>query len=118
MRMRQMAEELNLICLTPDLPGDPEIMTGYVSDVLSDIVVHARDGGVLVTFQVHMYAVAVAVQAAFSAVVFSLGRRPEPAVITRAIQHGIHLFCAEDLSFDIVGHLYAVGIRGRRVSRK
>jgi hypothetical protein len=55
----------------------------------------------------------VAVHADLAAVIFAGGRRPEPAVIGRAAQEGIVLLASGQPSFDLVGGLYAMGLRGR-----
>lgn len=114
MKLLDIAERLELKNLTPALSLARDIRNGYVSDILSDVIVHAREGGLLVTYQVHMYAVAVAVQSGFDGMIFSLGRVPEPEVIERAVSENICLFMSQQPSFDIVGGLYALGLRAGR----
>ena len=114
MRIREMAERLNLDCLTPDvdLDGLPEPAGGHVSDLLSDVLANAPPGGVLVTIQVHMNVVAVASHCGLAAVVFAAGRQPDESLRGKAVEEGIALFASSRPTFDVVGDLYALGLRG------
>jgi len=114
MRLDQLAERLGLENLTPELPlGDaPEVLHGYVSDLLSDVLANAPSRGALVTVQVHGTVVAVAVQADLTAIIFASGRRPEESIIQKAAEEGVWLFSSPQSAFEIVGRLYTEGIRG------
>lgn len=116
MNLKEIAETTGLTNLTPEAPfGTDDIDGGYASDLLSDVLANAPGGGVLVTIQVHMNVIAVAVHAGLAAVVFSSGRKPEEDVRLKAIEEGVALFTSPDSTFDIVGKLYALGIRGPQV---
>ena len=114
MTIGEMSRILGLEDLTPELAsGDEAALTGgYVSDLLSDVLAHAPRGGLLVTVQVHMNVVAVAVHAGLTAVVFVSGRRPQGAVIERARMERVRLFASHETGFDLVGRLYERGVRG------
>jgi hypothetical protein len=113
MKLNELAAQLGLECLasTP-LADQAEITAGYVSDLLSDVLAHAPRGGVLVTVQVHLNVVAVAVHAGLAAIVFALGRRPDDVVCARAREEGIALYASTLPAFELVGRLYAAGVRG------
>lgn len=113
MRLKELAEALKLECLTPEIDaGGREISSGYVSDLLSDVLAHGPSGGALVTVQVHLNVVAVALHADMSAVVFAHDRRPDEPVRARAIEEGVPLFVSRESAFDLVGRLYGLGVRG------
>lgn len=114
MRLHDIAESLRLECLTPEIEsGTPTDLTrGYASDLLSDVLAYAPEGSLLVTVQVHMNVVAVCVHAGVAAVVFASGRTPEELVHQKAAREGIQLFVSTESVFDVVGQLYALGIRG------
>jgi hypothetical protein len=116
MRLDRIVEELGLARLTPDVVDeqDVDIGRGYASDLLSDVLAHAPEGGLLVTLQVHLNVVAVATHAGLAAVVFAAGRRPEGEVVSRAVREGLALYSSPDDTFEIVGRLYALGVKGRR----
>ena len=111
MRLVEIAKKL---VLTPRSDGaDVEVTGGYASDLLSDVLANAPRNGVLVTIQVHMNVLAVAAHAGLAAVVFAAGRAPEPPVRAKAVEEGIPLLRSTASAFDIVGELFALGIRGR-----
>lgn len=114
MKLHKIAEQCELTCLTPDLDLDAagDIVSGHVSDLLSDVIANAPGNGVLVTIQVHMNVIAVALHADVAAVIFAGGMRPAEDVIQRAAQENIPLFTTPKSSFDLVGQLYAGGLRG------
>jgi hypothetical protein len=114
MRLLEMVQALNLKELTaPHAEGaDGEITRGYASDLLSDVLAHAPAGGVLVTLQVHLNVIAVAGHAGLSAVIFSCGRVPDGDVIERASEEGLRLYGSPDDTFEIVGRLHGLGLRG------
>jgi hypothetical protein len=116
MKLEEIARELGLAELTPASAADreAEITRGYASDLLSDVLAHAPEGGVLVTLQVHLNVVAVASHAELAAVVFAGGRRPDDDVLAKAAEEGIALFGAPADTFDVVGRLYALGVQGHR----
>jgi anti-sigma regulatory factor (Ser/Thr protein kinase) len=113
MKLGQVVEKLGLECLTPELGTDSvEVTAGYASDLLSDVLANAPRGGVLITVQVHLNVVAVAVHAELAAVVFAMDRRPDEAVRKKAVDEGIHLFVCKAPTFEVVGRLYELGLRG------
>lgn len=113
MTIKELAESLALECVTPEIEASTaEVTGGYVSDLLSDVLAHAPNGGVLVTIQVHLNVVAVAVHAELTGVILASGRRPDDAVRERAIEEGVALYCTNESAFEIVGRLYALGLRG------
>ncbi len=113
MTLNEIAGKLRLTSFTPEQEGEAEVAGGYVSDLLSDVLANAPSNGILVTIQVHMNVVAVAVHAGLVGVVFAAGRTPEQAVRDKALEEGICLYGSEETAFDIAGQLYALGLRGR-----
>ncbi len=114
MKLRDIAQRLELQNLTPTLtaPLEVEITGGHCTDLMSDVLAHAPRGGVLVTIQSHLNAVAVAAHAELAAVIIAGGRRPEDAIIEKALEEGIALFVARQSAFDVVGRLFEFGVRG------
>ena len=115
-KLSEIAERLKLENLTPGL-GSVEavdVTRGHASDLLSDVLANAPRGGVLVTIQVHMNVLAVAVQATLSGVIFASGRKPDAALRAKAIEEQMPLYVAQDSTFEVAGQLYALGLRGRR----
>lgn len=114
MKLDDIARKLDLTLLTPETPatGGAEITRGYASDLLSDVLAHAPGGGLLVTLQVHLNVIAVASHAELAAVVFAGGRHPEADAIAKAAAEDIALYVSGDDTFDVVGRLYEMGVKG------
>jgi hypothetical protein len=112
-KWQEIVHRLGLIDLTPELGAATalDVTAGYASDLLSDVLANAPEGGVLVTMQVHLNVIAVCVHAGVAAVVFTAGRKPEEAVRTKAVEEGVRLYGAKESTFDIVGRLYELGLR-------
>lgn len=113
MRLTELADDLKLQELTPQVPCDGDLTGGFASDLLSDVLAHAPAGGVLITVQVHLNVIAVASHSGLQAVIFASGRMPEQEVIDRAVGEGVALFVSPADTFEIAGRLYQAGIRGR-----
>ncbi len=115
MTLREIAAQLHWKELTPELttPKEAQIRSGHVSDLLSDVLAHAPAGGVLVTIQLHMNVIAVAVHAEQAAVLFASGLAPEEPVRQRALREKLPLYSCGETAFDAAGKLYALGVRGR-----
>ncbi len=115
MKLDEIGRELELECLTPDLVEEcrAEVERGHVSDLLSDVLGRAPAGSVLATIQVHLNVVAVAVNARLAGVIFTSGRVPDEEVRQAALREGVPLFATGQSSFDLVGRLYQLGLRGR-----
>jgi predicted transcriptional regulator len=115
MTLADIATRLDLEILTPELPleGSADISRGHASDLLSEVLANAPLGGLLLTIQVHMNVIAVALHAGLAGVVFTGGMRPEEAVRKRAVEEGLPLLCSSECTFDTAGRLYQLGLRGR-----
>ena len=114
MKLSEIAKKLNLECLTPELKSEAEadVTRGYVSDLLSDVLANAPQGGVLVTVQVHMNVLAVCLNAEVSGVIFAHGRAPDEAVRKKAVAERMPLYLSREPAFDVVGKLMALGVTG------
>jgi hypothetical protein len=114
MRLDLIAQELELSRLN-DLPvkeRQTEVLRGYASDLLSDVLANAPPGGLLVTIQVHMNVVAVASHAELAGIIFSSGLYPDEAVRRKATEEWLPIFGSQQCTFDLVGRLYELGLRG------
>jgi hypothetical protein len=114
MTLGPIAQSLGLEYLTPEISIDAaDVDRAHASDLLSDVLANAPTGGLLLTIQVHMNVIAVAVHAGLSGVIFCGGMKPEESVRLKAVQEGIPLLATAETTFDTAGRLYAMGLRGR-----
>ena len=112
MRLQELAETLGLEELTSATDADADVTQGYASDLLSDVLAHAPEGGVLITLQVHLNVIAVASHAGLRAVIFSCGRMPDADILQRAAAERLSLYGSKADTFELVGRLYELGLRG------
>jgi len=91
--------------------GTTEINGCYISDLLSDVLANAEPGVLWATVQIHRNVVSVAATKDLAAVLFTHGRRPEPAVVVEAEEQGIVLLCTPLSTYEAAGKLWEVGLR-------
>jgi serine kinase of HPr protein (carbohydrate metabolism regulator) len=91
---------------------DTEVLGGYVSDLLSDVMAYAKKGDIWVTRQVHPNIVAVAVIRMMPAVIIVNNFKPEEETVKKAITKKIPLMTSDLPAFELVGRLYESGIHG------
>jgi len=88
------------------------VVGGYASDLLSDVMAHAEKNDLWVTLQVHQNIVAVALLKELAGIVIVNGREPEQQTLAKADQEGVPILVTELPAFEIVGRLYQLGLRG------
>lgn len=91
---------------------DREVLGGYVSDLLSDVMAYAKKGDVWVTRQVHPNIVAVAVIRMMPAIIIVNNFKPEEETVKKAITKKLPILTTELPAFELVGRLYELGIHG------
>jgi len=114
MKLSDIEQKLHLQNITPEIGFEKlsKVTKGHSSDLMSDVLANAPGGSILVTNQIHVNVIAVALHAGLVAVIFSSGMTPEERVRQKAVEEGLPLFVSEDSTFDIVGELYKLGLRG------
>ena len=100
MKLSSLAEKTGLKILT-SAEMNPEIETGYTSDLLSDVMANAEEGSVLITIQAHKNSVAVASQFDLPAIIICNGRSVPQEVIDTAEGEGIAIALTKDNQFEI-----------------
>jgi len=105
MRLKEIAEKLGLeFVVTAET--EAEVLGGYVSDLLSDVLAHAERGELWLTHQRHLNVVAVGKLRELSGVVFVRGIRPGPEVIQKAREEGLNLLISPADAFETAGRLH------------
>lgn len=112
MTMHDVAECLRGRLLVAPPAGAPEPRGGYASDLLSDVMAHARAGDLWVTLQTHVNVVAVADLKGLAAVVIVNGREPDEDTRARAAEQRVPIVVTPLPAFEAVGRLYGTGLRG------
>jgi hypothetical protein len=91
-----------------------ELRGGYASDLLSDVIAHAREGDLWVTLQTHPNTIAVASMKGLAGIVLVNGREPEAETIEKAEAEQIPVLVSALPAFELIGRLYALGLSGMR----
>ena len=90
-------------------PADAPAVTGVVAaDLMSDVLVDARPGYVLVTGLVNVQVIRTAAIADLAAVVFARGKTVPAEVVDLARQMHVPVFASDDSLFEAAGRLYAL----------
>jgi hypothetical protein len=114
MNLDEVIKALNLKVLTNE--KDFSSITpegGYTSDLLSCVMAGASHKSIWVTLQAHTNIVAVAALLELSAIIITEGASPDQITIDKANEEGIVLLSSQERSFNVVGSLWEMGIRGK-----
>jgi hypothetical protein len=112
MNLQQIIDQLNLTLLTE--PRDFASIAptgGYSSDLLSCVMAGAKKGNLWITLQAHLNIVAVAALNEVAAVIITENAQPDAASIAKANQQGVILLSTSELTYQINGKLWELGIR-------
>ncbi|MDR2178105.1 MAG: hypothetical protein LBP20_08725 [Treponema sp.] len=91
---------------------EDSLLTGaYTSDLLSDVMANARDGGALITIQAHKNTVAVATLVNITAIVVCNSRPLPQDMLEAARDEGIAVLLTGENQFTVSGKLYGL-LRG------
>ena len=83
----------------------------YISDLLSDVLAHARPGVLWLTIQTHRNVVSCATTKDIGAVLITCGRKPGPDVVTEAEQNEVILLSTPLATHEAAGKLWEAGLR-------
>jgi hypothetical protein len=85
---------------------DSELKGAYTSDLLSDVMANAREGGALITIQAHKNTVAVASQVKISAIIVCNSRPIPDDMLEAARVGGIGVIRTKENQFAVSGKLW------------
>ncbi|MFA6508809.1 MAG: DRTGG domain-containing protein [Treponemataceae bacterium] len=107
MTVRSLAEALSCEIVQGEFE-DSKVSGGYTSDLLSDVMAHAKTGDVLITIQSHKNTIAVAVLANLPAILICNSRPVPEDMIEAAKEEGIAILRTAETQFAVSGKLYAL----------
>jgi predicted transcriptional regulator len=112
MRLKDIIDELEFSVLGGAELIEREVLRGYASDLMSDVIAHGEIGDIWITMQVHMNVVAVAAMKEVAAVVLSGGRQPAEDVAQKAAEQDVIILGSDLPTYEIVGRLHRLGVGG------
>ena len=107
MTIREAAEALGAKIVQDEF-DDTDLTGAYTSDLLSDVMAYAKDGGALITIQAHKNTVAVATLVDISVIIICNSRPLPDDMLAAAKEEGIAVFLTKENQFTVSGKLYAL----------
>jgi predicted transcriptional regulator len=105
MTIREIAEILGAEICQGEFE-DSVLGGAYTSDLLSDVMANARDGGALITIQAHKNTVAVATLVNISAIVICNSRPLPDDMLEAARDEGIAIIRTKENQFTVSGKIW------------
>lgn len=112
MQLKTIVEKLNLVQATNLQVPEVDVQTGYVSDLLSNVMGQAAENYIWVTMQGHPNIAAIASLLSLSCIVVAGGAGIDQETIERANENEVLIFKTNHSSFEITGQLYSLGVKG------
>jgi predicted transcriptional regulator len=106
MKVNDLRDMLSLQVLTEGVSLDAEVLGGYVSDLLSDVMANAKEGDIWITLQTHLNIVAIASLKGITGIIIVNGRRPDEETLKKASEEGIPIMSTKESAFEVAGKLY------------
>ncbi|MEA3462889.1 MAG: DRTGG domain-containing protein [Bacteroidota bacterium] len=106
MTTEQIIKELGLKVFTGSELDTRKVSGGYVSDLLSDVMGHAKEGEVWITLQSHVNVVAIASLKELAAILLVKGIEPDGSIVEKAREEGVAILGSNEDTFTLTGKLY------------
>jgi len=87
---------------------DAEVSGAYTSDLLSDVMANAKEGGALITIQAHKNTVAVASLVNISVLIICNSRPLPDDMLAAAKDEGIAVLLTKENQFTVSGKLWSL----------
>jgi serine kinase of HPr protein (carbohydrate metabolism regulator) len=107
MTIREAAQALGAEIINDEFE-DVEFSGAYTSDLLSDVMAHAKEGGALITIQAHKNTVAVATLVNVSLIIICNSRPIPEDMLNSAREEGIAVLLVKENQFTVSGKLYGL----------
>jgi len=112
MTVGEFASALGLEVLTGNVNLDRVIKSGYISDLLSDVIANIEEGSIWITIQRHINILGVAKLRDVAAILIPRDLQLEQEVIDKAQGESIAILRGKQSSFELSGLLYNALKRG------
>ena len=107
MTIREAAKALDAVFVQDEFE-DTELSGAYTSDLLSDVMANAKDGGALITIQAHKNTVAVATLVNITVIIVCNSRPIPDDMIAAARDEGIAIILTKENQYRVSGRLFAM----------
>ncbi|WP_066628664.1 DRTGG domain-containing protein [Labilibacter marinus] len=108
MKVCDLVEQLNLKVFCGEQGLDNEVVGGYTSDLLSDVMGNVDENQVWITLQTHKNIMAIASLKEVAAVILVKGYKPEQAALEQSNEEGIPILGTDLETFEMSGELFGL----------
>jgi len=106
MKVKDLVDQLDLKVCSGNAGLDREIVGGYTSDLLSDVMGNANENQVWLTLQTHKNIMAIASLKDLAAIILVKGYQPEEDTAIQSNEEGIPILSSKEESFELTGKIY------------
>ncbi len=108
MNVRDIVDQLSLEVKSPEGDLEREVKGCYISDLLSDVMAHAREGELWITLQTHPNIVAVAALKNLAGIIITNNRNPEEETLKKAEDEHVFVAVSSSPTFETGGRLFTI----------
>lgn len=106
MKLKNIAEKLNLNIFSGEDSLEIEVNGAYTSDLLSDVMGNAKAENLWITMQTHINIVAVATLKDLAAIIIVKGNIPDEDTLLQSKKEGLAILGTDEQTFEISGKIY------------
>lgn len=106
MKVSELVEKYGLKVFSGEAGLENEVTGGYVSDLLSDVMGHAKENQVWITLQTHRNVLAIASLKDLAAVILVKGLQPDEDTMEHSTEEGVPVLGTAMETFEMAGKLY------------
>lgn len=114
MNLNDIVQNLGLEVRVSKPDMSTPVTGGYVSDLMSDVLAHGREGDLWVTLQTHQNTIAVASLKGLAGIILVNSREPDANTLQKAKEENIAVLVSNLPAFELVGLLHNLGLSGKR----
>ncbi len=106
MKLLDFVKELSLEVKSYKEGLQKDVTGGYVSDLLSDVMVNSRQGNLWITLQTHPNIVAIASLRDLAGIIIIGRREPQEETLKKAEAEKITITTTQMSAFEVAGRIY------------
>ncbi|OGF65195.1 MAG: hypothetical protein A2Y62_17655 [Candidatus Fischerbacteria bacterium RBG_13_37_8] len=111
MNLEKIIKQMKLVPADDSILMNKDIICGYCSDMLSDVMGNAKENSIWITLQTHQNIVGVAVMKDMAAIIIVNDRKPEANTLKKAKFQNIPILLTPLTAFEVCGLLYQLGLK-------
>ena len=114
MKLSEVKETLDASVVVGHDKLNIQVTGGAASDLMSDLLRNPKEGSLLLSGLNNIQVIRTSVIAGMAAVVLVRGKKPDPAMIEHAREHGLSLLSSPFNMYSACGRLYSKGLKSIR----